>query len=348
MDTSVAQATTRILQSTARITAIVTIVVGSLVLIGWILGVSSLTSVVAGLPTMKANTAFCFVVAGSSLLLLSVVDSTAMSKNSIPQRGAIVLAGGLILIAGITLSEYLLHWDAGLDQFLIQAPKTDAAMPGRMSVATALEFTLLGCALLLMAASQRFIAMAQSIAVLSALISMLALYAYLFNAELTRVFWFSSVALHTALTFFIVSTGILMLRADSGWMQVFFHQTNSAKLGRKFLLGTLLLLPVVSELLIIGQRNFDLYGPYFGIAIFTVASSIVLSILNWFSTREGSRADAEIYHLNRVYAVLSGINTLIVRVHDKDALFKESCQIAGDVGKYPWAWIATIDAQKKI
>ena len=32
--------------------------------------------------------------------------------------------------------------------------------------------------------------------------------------------------------------------------------------------------------------------------------------------------------LNRVYAMLSGINTLIVRVHDRDELCSEACRIA--------------------
>ncbi len=54
-------------------------------------------------------------------------------------------------------------------------------------------------------------------------------------------------------------------------------------------------------------------------------------------------AEARITHLNRVYAVLSGINTLIVRVHDRDELFREACRIAVEAGGFRMALIAIVD-----
>ncbi len=51
----------------------------------------------------------------------------------------------------------------------------------------------------------------------------------------------------------------------------------------------------------------------------------------------------QIMHLNRVYAVLSGINALTVRVGTRDELFKEVCQIAVDAGGFPAALIGVID-----
>jgi diguanylate cyclase (GGDEF)-like protein len=47
--------------------------------------------------------------------------------------------------------------------------------------------------------------------------------------------------------------------------------------------------------------------------------------------------------LNRVYAVLSGINTLIVRVRDREELFREACRIAVEHGQFRTAWIAMFD-----
>jgi diguanylate cyclase (GGDEF)-like protein/PAS domain S-box-containing protein len=58
---------------------------------------------------------------------------------------------------------------------------------------------------------------------------------------------------------------------------------------------------------------------------------------------ERKAADAKIQRLNRVYAVLSGINTLIVRVHSRDELFREACQIAIEHGKFKMAWIGVVD-----
>jgi diguanylate cyclase (GGDEF)-like protein/PAS domain S-box-containing protein len=50
-------------------------------------------------------------------------------------------------------------------------------------------------------------------------------------------------------------------------------------------------------------------------------------------------AEAKIQHLNRVYAVLSGINTLIVRARTQAELFTESCRLAVDQGHFRLAWI---------
>ena len=53
-------------------------------------------------------------------------------------------------------------------------------------------------------------------------------------------------------------------------------------------------------------------------------------------------AQDRITHLNRVYAVLSGINTLIVRVRDRDELFKETCRIAVEEGGFRMAMVAIV------
>jgi diguanylate cyclase (GGDEF)-like protein len=53
---------------------------------------------------------------------------------------------------------------------------------------------------------------------------------------------------------------------------------------------------------------------------------------------------AKVVRLNRIYSVLSGINTIIVRVHERDELFAEACRIAVEHGKFEMAWIGMLDA----
>lgn len=55
------------------------------------------------------------------------------------------------------------------------------------------------------------------------------------------------------------------------------------------------------------------------------------------------KADLQIQHLNRVYAVLSSINGLIIRARDADQLFEEACRIAVDAGKFRLAWLGVVD-----
>ncbi len=51
-----------------------------------------------------------------------------------------------------------------------------------------------------------------------------------------------------------------------------------------------------------------------------------------------------IVRLNRVYAVLSGINTLIVRTRDRQELLDQACRITVEQGKFRLAWIGLLDA----
>ena len=50
-----------------------------------------------------------------------------------------------------------------------------------------------------------------------------------------------------------------------------------------------------------------------------------------------------IIRLNRVHAVLSGINSLIVRVTDPEELYREACRIAVEAGQLRLAWLGMLD-----
>jgi diguanylate cyclase (GGDEF)-like protein/PAS domain S-box-containing protein len=54
-------------------------------------------------------------------------------------------------------------------------------------------------------------------------------------------------------------------------------------------------------------------------------------------------AESRIVHLNQVHAVLSGINSLIVRARERDELFREACRIVVEQGSLAVAWISMLD-----
>jgi diguanylate cyclase (GGDEF)-like protein/PAS domain S-box-containing protein len=68
----------------------------------------------------------------------------------------------------------------------------------------------------------------------------------------------------------------------------------------------------------------------------------------WFNTlqdiTEYRHSEERIKRLNRLYAVLSGINNLIVRVRERAELYGEVCRIAVDIGAFKLAWVEVIDA----
>src|SRR5882672_2847022 len=58
---------------------------------------------------------------------------------------------------------------------------------------------------------------------------------------------------------------------------------------------------------------------------------------------ERKQAELRILSLNRVYAVLSGINALIVHTRTRRELFDEACRIAVEAGNFGIAWIGELD-----
>jgi diguanylate cyclase len=70
--------------------------------------------------------------------------------------------------------------------------------------------------------------------------------------------------------------------------------------------------------------------------------------MRWFNTLQDvtahRSAEEKIKRLNRVHAVLSGINSLIVRVRTRADLFREACEIAVKHGGFRMAWLGLADA----
>jgi diguanylate cyclase (GGDEF)-like protein/PAS domain S-box-containing protein len=67
----------------------------------------------------------------------------------------------------------------------------------------------------------------------------------------------------------------------------------------------------------------------------------------WFNTiqdvTEQKEQQRRIAKLNRIYAVLSGINSAIVRIHNRKDLLQEACRVAVDLGTFSMAWAGLIE-----
>jgi diguanylate cyclase (GGDEF)-like protein/PAS domain S-box-containing protein len=58
---------------------------------------------------------------------------------------------------------------------------------------------------------------------------------------------------------------------------------------------------------------------------------------------ERKLAEIRVLRMNRVYAMLSGVNALIVHAQDRAALFEGACRIAVQAGQFRMAWIGLVD-----
>jgi diguanylate cyclase (GGDEF)-like protein/PAS domain S-box-containing protein len=60
--------------------------------------------------------------------------------------------------------------------------------------------------------------------------------------------------------------------------------------------------------------------------------------------KERKATEIRIRHLNRILAMQSRMHALIVRVHDREELFREACRVAVEAGAFTMAWIGLLDA----
>src|SRR5215204_2171969 len=166
--------------------------IGFLVLIGWLFNIPALKSILPGFATMKANTALAFMLAGISLWL-----SAAGNKNQRIDLLAKACAMIALLMGLLTLSEYIFNRDLGIDQLLFKDSLTAAnAHPGRMSLVTALNFSLLGFSLLLLD-HHPYRRLVEFFGITALLISVLALIGYAYGVpSLYQFFPYSSIAIH--------------------------------------------------------------------------------------------------------------------------------------------------------
>jgi PAS domain S-box-containing protein len=239
-------------QSLSNYASLTVITVGLLVLFGWVFDIPSLTSLFLGLATMKANSALAFFLAGFSLWLAS-------TKREIPAQRRDVIAKACamftVLIGLLTLGEYIFSQDFGIDQLLIKDRLTpENAFPGRMAPVTALNFSLLGFALLILNRYQhRWPTQVFSIIVL--LISILALIGYAYGVPyLYDFFPYSSIAIHTAFAFSILSIGILLAWPEQGLIKIFSRDDPVGVMARRLIPAAVVLPLLLGWLLLTGER----------------------------------------------------------------------------------------------
>lgn len=196
-------------KSIAGLSAALPAVIGLLVAGGWLLDIAALRSLIPGFSEMKFNAAVCFMLCGASLWSL-----TTRPGRVAWSRGCASL---VVLIGGLTLGEYLVGHGLGIDQLVIADSSTDSPHPGRIPMAGAFNFTLLGLALL--GIDIRWPATrwpAQWLALTVASVSFVVVIGYAYEvSSLYRPSTSGPVALHGVIAFLLLSVGLLLARRFS-------------------------------------------------------------------------------------------------------------------------------------
>lgn len=251
-----------------------------------------LKRILPNLVAMNPLTAVSFVLAGGSLLL----------GREGGGRGARGIAAGLALLVCLVglvkLLQVAFGWEGGIDQALfpraLEAEAATTGLPNRMAPNTALNFFLLGAALLVLdRQTRRGHWPAHWLALISTAASSLAVIGYLFGtAALYGVSAYIPMALHTALTFILVSLGVLCARPRRGLAALVVSDSAGGLIARRLLPAAVVIPLVLGWLRLEGQRA-GLYGTELGVALIAVASMVVFTAVVWLSARSLHDADLE-------------------------------------------------------
>jgi diguanylate cyclase (GGDEF)-like protein len=254
-----------------RISAFIAALVGIAVLVGWCLDVAYLKSVVPGWVSMKANTALALLASGLALWAGAVVP-TSHCRRLIKQ----VLAGSVALLGTLTLVEYVFQVDLGIDQLLFADQPASALTtdPGRMAPATALCTLFCGVSLLVLGSRPR---VSHNFAYLTLLITLTALVGYVFSVDsLYTVGAYTSMAVHTALTFMLLGIGILAAQSTSGFVSILSSDTAGGTVSRNLLATIPLAVLSIGGVLMAGEAR-GYYDSRFTLALMATLSIVILA-----------------------------------------------------------------------
>ena len=257
--------------------AVVTAFVGCAVLLGWLLDINTLKTVIPGLASMKVNAAISFVAAGGSLWML---QGAARSR---PARWVgMLLALGVVVISAATLAEQISGADLGIDEILIHddSPISSNLDPGRMSPLTTLCFFLAGFSLLTLGAhppKSSGWGWWLSLPILLLSLVVLAGYAY-GTTSLYTVAGFTTIALHAAITFFLLSLALMAANSSHGFIKLIASDTAGGYALRRLLPSLTACIFIAGWLRLKGEEA-GWYDVHFGLAIMVLLTTLIGSIL---------------------------------------------------------------------
>ncbi|WP_322111870.1 sensor histidine kinase [Aerosakkonema funiforme] len=307
------------MQSYSRKAASTVLLIGCVVIAGWIFDIAILKSILPGLVSMKANTAICFILSGTSLQLWHRKLKN-ISRQPHLRIAAVACASLVISIGLLTLIQYGFNLNFGIDELFFKdnTSAVGTAYPGRMAPNTALNFFLLGSALLLLNIARLKYILAHSFTLVAFLIASLGLLGYIYG---NSYFYkagssYTAMALHTAIAFILLCFGILFARPDRGLIAVVSSNNAGGIMARRLYPTAIAIPPIVGWLILSGYRS-NVYTAEMAISLLGVLNVVVFAVLIWWNAKELGSIDEQRYRAEK--ALKEANEELENRVYERTA-----------------------------
>ncbi len=265
--------------------------IGALGFAGWVFDIDALKRLHPAWVTMKANTALCLLLAGTAVALRRDENEGVVARCAAHGCAIVITTIGLL-----TFGECLGWWDAHIDQMFFAESVAEAgrSFPGRMGPASALNFILLGLAVLLLGGRAVRPAWPAQVCALAVIGSTFFVFlTYFYAVELPPdLAPYLSIALHTVIAFLLLAIAILLARPDRGIMAVVLAEDTAGIVARRLLPAALLGPALIGWLCTLG-RNAGYYGRGVGTALLATAVTLIFTNLVWWAARELAASDAQ-------------------------------------------------------
>ncbi|PSP11034.1 MAG: hypothetical protein BRC50_13030 [Cyanobacteria bacterium SW_11_48_12] len=237
----------RLLKSLSKVASVTVILIGCLVILGEMFEVAILKSIPPGLETMKVHTALGLMGVGLSLWLWHWRNQVAQVHKLRRQRKSqslshislflfYTLCAFAIALGLLELIEYGFEVDFGIDQFLLKLfpEAVDSEPRGRTAPNTALNFLMLGSAMVLL--TKKLYLPAQVFSVATFFVAFLGLIGHAYQVtEFYNAGFDTDMTLYGSVAFILLSLGVLGACSNQGEMKVITSERAGGVMARRLL-----------------------------------------------------------------------------------------------------------------
>lgn len=281
------------LQKYAGFNMLLIMLITILVLIGWHFDITLFTQPIPGQVAMNPMTALTFILSCAGFLLLQ----QQQKENKIWLYSIKVITIVIITIGILWIVSGFQIYDTGIAHILYPdktAQSITNNQPNIMAPGTAISFILTGLALYLLVANKPKTAQYVSLGI--GFLSILAIIGYIYEVKsFYGPFNYFAMAVHTAISFILLSVSILFITSDRGLMAELLNTYGKNK--KVFLLFPLLvIIPILlGKIRLLGEQK-GLYNTSSGTALFTIACIIIFILIIWQFLVQVNRSNAKLEH----------------------------------------------------
>lgn len=201
---------------------------------------------------MKVNTALGFI----GLALASIF--LTKSRGRIFQSSVGIFISVTVFTLGfLSIVQYLFNVDFKIDEALYKdLDGIGKWAPGRLAPITAVNFLFISTSLILHTLNAKyFVKFTQALVIIAWISAFQALIGYICGNSYTfGSAFYTQIAIHTAVLFVALTSGILLNWRNEGYFKHLTHNDVAGRVGRKLLLAAVVVPPLINVLQLHGQK----------------------------------------------------------------------------------------------